>query len=125
MPLLFPGAKEARQDDQGRQAGGTNEGVARGQEANSLGYNMSKRKSKKKTTMEVVDVVECEGLGYAVQDYMSADSIEDPGLAAAWQRAKDALDEINSILNKEMDKERDEGIDWEEEERKGYLPAEE
>lgn len=47
---------------------------------------------------EVAVIVECEGLGYAVQYYMSADKIANPLLADAWRRAREALDEIDEIL---------------------------
>ena len=47
---------------------------------------------------QVADIVHSEGLGYAVMDYMSADSIEDPDLARLWRIAKEALDGITEIL---------------------------
>lgn len=52
----------------------------------------------KYTTEQVAGIVDCEGLGYAVTDYLGADSIEDPELARLWRQAKEALDEINEIL---------------------------
>lgn len=37
--------------------------------------------SRKYTLEEVADIVQIEGLGYAIQHYMSGESIEDPELA--------------------------------------------
>jgi len=47
---------------------------------------------------EVKEIVESEGLGYAVQDYMSADDINDPKLRKLWHNAKVALDALSSYL---------------------------
>lgn len=47
---------------------------------------------------DVAAVVEAEGLGYAVQHYMSADRIANPKLRGLWKRAADALDAIDKIL---------------------------
>jgi hypothetical protein len=52
----------------------------------------------KKSNRQVADIVEMEGLGYAVQNYMSADQIKDQKLAALWKTAKDALDAIEAML---------------------------
>ena len=54
--------------------------------------------SAKKSNQQVADIVESEGLGYAVQHYMGADAIKDPKLAALWKTAKDALDAIEAML---------------------------
>lgn len=53
---------------------------------------------KKYTVDEVSSIVENEGLGYAVQDYMSSERIEDPKLAKLWEEAKYALDKIDFYL---------------------------
>lgn len=53
---------------------------------------------KKYTTEEVADIVYNEGLGYAVQFYMSAKDIGNPELAREWEIAKTALNNINNIL---------------------------
>ena len=50
------------------------------------------------TIEEIGHVVENEGLGYAIQSYLSADDIQDTRLAELWQQAKDILDEIDEIL---------------------------
>jgi|CXWL01.1.fsa_nt_gi hypothetical protein len=52
----------------------------------------------KMTIEEIGHVVENEGLGYAIQSYLSADDIQDTRLAELWQQAKDILDEIDEIL---------------------------
>lgn len=53
---------------------------------------------KKRTKEEVADVVEMEGLGYAVQYYMGPENIEDDELAREWRAAKEALDNITDLL---------------------------
>lgn len=53
----------------------------------------------KYTIADVADIVESEGLGYAVMDYMSAEKIEDEDLARLWRIAKEALDGIDAILD--------------------------
>lgn len=52
----------------------------------------------KYTTEQVADIVASEGLGYAVQHYMGADSIEDLRLAGLWSTARTALDAIDAML---------------------------
>lgn len=52
----------------------------------------------KMTNEEVAAVVDSEGLGYAIEHYMSADSIEDPVLAARWCAAKEALSAVRDCL---------------------------
>lgn len=47
---------------------------------------------------QVADIVNSEGLGYAVQHGLSADSIEDLRLAGLWATAKTALKAIGKIL---------------------------
>ena len=59
--------------------------------------------SDKKSLKEVASVVISEGLGYAVAEYMSGDSIEDPKLAEIWDRAGDALHEIEAYLGDLLD----------------------
>lgn len=51
-----------------------------------------------KTIEDVRDVVETEGLDYAVVHYLGAESIEDEDLRRVWQEAHDALGAINAIL---------------------------
>jgi hypothetical protein len=54
--------------------------------------------SKKYTVEEVAEIVQSEGLGYAVQNFLSASRIEDPELADKWRRARQLLDEIEDYL---------------------------
>ena len=51
------------------------------------------------TIQEVAGIVDREGLGYAITDYLAASTIADPDLAAAWQAAYDAMEEIYHILD--------------------------
>lgn len=52
----------------------------------------------KLSNQEVAEVVECEGLGYAIQHYLSADRIEDEDLAELWAEAAALLDDISGRL---------------------------
>jgi len=61
------------------------------------------KKSKKMGLEQVAGVVENEGLGYAVQHYMSGKDIEDIHLAQLWDQAGDLLNEIDEILEPFMD----------------------
>lgn len=51
-----------------------------------------------KTTEEVAQIVESEGLGYTIQFYMD-DDIADPNLQGFWRIARIALDNIKDILD--------------------------
>ena len=50
------------------------------------------------TNETVVDVIDCEGLGYAVQYYFKANMLDDKKLQVLWQRAADALSAIETYL---------------------------
>lgn len=50
------------------------------------------------TKDEVREIVDSEGLGYAVLDYMSGDQIEDPELRQAWVDANLALGRLQKLL---------------------------
>lgn len=52
---------------------------------------------KRRTMEQIRDIVESEGLGYAVQSYIGHESVP-LELADAWKRASDALDEIEKAL---------------------------
>jgi hypothetical protein len=55
--------------------------------------------SKKYTLQQVADQVISEGdLGYVIQHYLYADSIENPELAKLFREAKVILDKIDKIL---------------------------
>lgn len=62
---------------------------------------MSKQKTL--TNAELAGVIECEGLGYAIQHYMGPGSIEDPHVADLWGKAKLLMDEIESICQNAFD----------------------
>lgn len=55
------------------------------------------------TIQEVADIADREGLGYAITDYLAASTIADPDLAAAWQAAYDAMEEICHIFDSAED----------------------
>lgn len=65
----------------------------------------------KYSTEIVTEMVEREGLGYAIQHYLSGDSIEDPELAKMWDEAKTLLDRIEVHLEDEMRK-SDSSWEW-------------
>jgi hypothetical protein len=48
--------------------------------------------------MTVARIVDSEGLGYAVEDFMNADAIADPEVARRWQAAQDALGALRELL---------------------------
>lgn len=54
--------------------------------------------SEKKSLEEVAQIVQCEGLGYAVQHYMSGDEIENKTLREFWEEASRLLNQIDTIL---------------------------
>jgi hypothetical protein len=56
----------------------------------------------KKTVEEVGVIVGIEGLGYAVQDYLSHIRIEDEKLSLLWKEASDKLDEIENYLKEKL-----------------------
>jgi len=53
---------------------------------------------RKKSLKEVAEVVDCEGIGYAITSYMGSEEIEDPVLADKWAEAEAILEEIERIL---------------------------
>ena len=50
------------------------------------------------TKEDQINIVENEGLGYAVQSYVDPDLIEDMYLRAIWRQAKELLDDIEEEL---------------------------
>jgi hypothetical protein len=56
----------------------------------------------KKTIQDVVDIINTEGLGYAVQDYLNFDNIEDKELLKLWMVAQETLDAIEKYIESRM-----------------------
>ena len=52
----------------------------------------------KMTDKDLRDVIENEGFGYAVQDYLDPDQIEDKATKELWLDAKEALDKLAEHL---------------------------
>lgn len=52
----------------------------------------------KYNTTEVCEIIENEGLGYAITSYISHDQIEDVKLADLWRVAKEVLDKIEEYV---------------------------
>lgn len=53
---------------------------------------------KKYSLEELAQVVESEGLGYAIQHYLDAERIEDPEMAALWKQCAELMDQIDKKL---------------------------
>lgn len=66
---------------------------------------------KRYTVEQVRNIVACEGLGYAVEDYMDADQIEDETLRGHWEAARKAIAAIREIIGDEDDEMEDEESD--------------
>jgi hypothetical protein len=58
---------------------------------------------KMKTLEDLRDIVESVGLGYAVTDGISPNTIEDREVRKLWSQARDILSEIESILEGAVD----------------------
>ena len=54
--------------------------------------------SEKMSIREVADLVENEGIGYAIECYLGADEIEDENLRDKWRRVGVLIGEIREIL---------------------------
>lgn len=50
------------------------------------------------TTKEVADVVDTEGLEYAILHYLDEEDIDSPKLRRAWAKAKKSLNDLIEIL---------------------------
>jgi hypothetical protein len=57
----------------------------------------------KYTVEQVAEIIESEGLGYAIQEYTPANRIEDPILAGLWAQAQDALDAVEKYVGDHAD----------------------
>lgn len=68
---------------------------------------------KKYTIKQVAQIVESEGLDYAIQHYMGSDRIADADLAAAWDHASEALAAVEEILAGVADDQEDDEEDAE------------
>jgi hypothetical protein len=64
--------------------------------------------SDKNSIQDVANIINIEGLGYAVQLHTSPESIENKTLADLWQKASDALNAIDRFLTDEL------GDNWQE-----------
>lgn len=52
----------------------------------------------KYSNKEARDIIESEGVGYAVQHYISGDSFKDKKTAELWNKAEAALNELEEHL---------------------------
>lgn len=66
--------------------------------ARRAGIITTMTKPDKRDLQHVADIVDIEGLGYAIQCYMSGDGIADPELAAKWDACQALMNEIEHIL---------------------------
>lgn len=60
---------------------------------------------RKKTHRDVAYLINREGIGYAIENYLDPDEIEDTALAEAVRDAAAALERITSILSDALDEE--------------------
>ncbi len=51
------------------------------------------------TNERLVDIVDSEGLGYAIQHYVSPEAIDDKALRALWEKAARAMNAIDALLD--------------------------
>ncbi|TPF18053.1 hypothetical protein [Priestia megaterium] len=63
---------------------------------------------KKKTIEDLYYIVENEGLGYAVADYVNPDTIENDEMRKIWIEADEALKKVQKILDKWEEENEDE-----------------
>ncbi|MEI2465168.1 hypothetical protein [Niallia taxi] len=54
--------------------------------------------AKKYSIQDVADIVDSEGLGYAITGYLSSANIEDDNLRELWIKAAEVLDKIEKTL---------------------------
>jgi hypothetical protein len=66
----------------------------------------------KYTIEQVADIANEEGVDYAIQHYMSGDSIEDPQLAEMWDDCRRLINKIERYIAAEMRK-KDPDWEWE------------
>ena len=78
---------------------------------------MAKRKF---SISEIAGIIENEGLGYAVQHYMSGSSIKDEDLADMWDRARELLNEIEEYVEENADDVDDSDDEDEDGDDEGY-----
>ncbi len=52
----------------------------------------------RKTLQEMADIVDREGLGYAIEDYIKHDRIADPKLSKLWMDAEEIFRKIRDML---------------------------
>lgn len=57
--------------------------------------------------IEAKEIVETEGLDYAVQHYVHSDRFASPELRVLWQTAADALDDLQEYLDAVDESEED------------------
>lgn len=63
----------------------------------------TKKKAKTLTNLEIAYIVDTEGLGYAITDYMGSENFEDQHLAELWDTAQETLQEIQDVLEEALD----------------------
>jgi hypothetical protein len=59
----------------------------------------------KKTILEVGEIVGTEGLGYAIEDYLSPNNIEDDELSRLWREANNSLFAVKTYLENKLGEE--------------------
>lgn len=59
------------------------------------------------TSKEVAQIVDSEGLGYSIEEYLSETEIEDPILKEKWIKAQKLMEEIREMLPEPYDDDMD------------------
>jgi len=59
--------------------------------------------AKKLSDYEVGEIINAEGLGYAIKEYLSWKDIENGEIARYWRQAAEAMDKLEKILRKHLD----------------------
>ena len=63
-------------------------------------YKQYLTEARKMSNEEINELIDEEGLGYAIQSSLSWKNIEDPKLAKAWREASDAMSKVENILGR-------------------------
>lgn len=82
---------------------------------------MARKNSKKLTVAQVQEVIETDGLEYAVLSHLSSDKIANHDLSDLWSKAKEALEEIQLFIeDNAYEVERDDDEDGDDDEDEDY-----
>ena len=55
------------------------------------------------SNQDLLDMIDVEGFGYAIEDYVNPADIDDPETRALWSAAKEAMSNLNAHLERFRD----------------------